>query len=271
MVRRLPFGVFVVGALALASMLLWPVRTVLHAQVGSCDRTAVINISTATTTEIVALTASRTIVVCGFVAHAGSGLSVVTGTDPAANTEVSETVPANARWQLLSVRVQLVTDATAANREVALQFDDGTTPYFNSSAAANQAASLTRQYTAASAITRGADATGTGIQIALPASELWLPAGHRIRTSTTNRQATDNYGAPTLLVREVTTFKFVTGTGTNCATGQADASGPYELEPSMTMPIHGPFAIVRSAVGAALCVTNNRATRLSGTLSYGIV
>jgi hypothetical protein len=125
----------------------------------------------------------------------------VTGTDPAANTEISETVPTGARWRPLSMRFPFVTDANVANREVAVTFDDGTTVYYEAHSGVNQAASLTRQYTAALTNLRGAAATGTGILIALP--DIQLAAGHRIRTATTNRQATDNYGAPELLVEEL--------------------------------------------------------------------
>jgi hypothetical protein len=130
----------------------------------------------------------------------GGALRALTGTDPAANTEISETVPTGARWRLLSMRFALVTDANAANREVAITFDNGTTVYFEAASGANQAASLTRQYTAAVTNVRGAAATGTGILIPLP--DLVLLAGHRIATVTTNRQAGDNYGAPLLLVEE---------------------------------------------------------------------
>jgi hypothetical protein len=127
-------------------------------------------------------------------------LRSLTGTNPAANVEISETVPTGARWRVQSLRAALVTDANAANREVAITFDDGTNVYAEAHAGANQAASLTRQYTAAVGGVRGAAATGTGILIAMPS--LILPAGHRIRTSTTNRQAGDDWGAPQLLVEE---------------------------------------------------------------------
>jgi hypothetical protein len=127
-------------------------------------------------------------------------LRSLTGTDPAANTEIQETVPTGARWRLISLRAALVTDANAANREVAITFDDGTTVYAEAHAGANQAASLTRQYAAARGGVRGAAATGTGILIAIP--EIVLPAAHRINTATTNRQAGDNWGAPQLLVEE---------------------------------------------------------------------
>jgi len=127
-------------------------------------------------------------------------LRSIGGTDPAAGAEISETVPAGARWRLQSLRAAFVTDATAANREVAIVFDDGTNTYAEAHSGVNQAASLTRQYTAAVGGVRGAAATGTGILLAIPS--VILPAGHRIRTSTTNLQAGDNWGAPRLLVEE---------------------------------------------------------------------
>lgn len=130
----------------------------------------------------------------------GGAIRSIAGSNPAANTEIVETVPAGARWRLQSIRFALTTDATAANREVAITFDDGTTVYAEAHSGANQAASLTRQYTAARVGVRGAAATGTGILIAIP--DLVLPAGHRISTATTNRQATDDFGAPQLLVEE---------------------------------------------------------------------
>lgn len=124
----------------------------------------------------------------------------ITGTDPGAGAEISETVPTGARWRLLALRAALVTDATVTNREVAITFDDGATVYAEFASGANQTATLTRQYTASRQGPRGAAATGTSILIAT--SDLWLPAGHRIRTLTTNLQAGDNWGAPQLLVNE---------------------------------------------------------------------
>jgi hypothetical protein len=52
-------------------------------------------------------------------------LRSITGTNPAANAEISETVPTNARWRVHAIRFTLVTDANVANREVALTLDDG--------------------------------------------------------------------------------------------------------------------------------------------------
>lgn len=127
-------------------------------------------------------------------------LRTIAGTDPAANTSISETVPTGARWRLHSMAFSLVTDANAANREVSITFDDGATAYMVAASGVNQAASLTRRYSAAKGGIRGAAATAAEITIALP--DVWLPAGHRIRTVTTNIQAGDNYGAPLLHVEE---------------------------------------------------------------------
>lgn len=132
---------------------------------------------------------------------AGQGaLRSVAGTDPAADTEISETVPTGARWRVLAVSFELVTDANAANREVALVVDDGTTTLFTSPSGFTHTASLTRRYSAAALGAATAPAQGTDRQILLP--DLRLPAAARLRTSTTSRQATDNFGAPQLLVEE---------------------------------------------------------------------
>ena len=64
----------------------------------------------------------------GFLRHPTEGpglIRSVTGTDPAAGAEISETVPTNARWILHSFIANLVTDATAGNRRVRLEIDDG--------------------------------------------------------------------------------------------------------------------------------------------------
>jgi hypothetical protein len=124
----------------------------------------------------------------------------ITGTNPAAGAEVSETVPTNARWRPIAVRLTLVTDATVSSRVVTVTLDDGATVYLQVPSAVAQTASLTNSYNL------GADmiqigAITTAILIPLPA-ELYMPAGHRIRSLTTNLQAGDNYGAPQLLVEE---------------------------------------------------------------------
>lgn len=127
-------------------------------------------------------------------------LRSITGTDPAANTEISETVPTGARWKLRAMSFTLVTDATGANREVNLVLDDGANILHVTSSGFTHIASLTKRYSAALIGTSVAPTQATDRQIVLP--DLILPGGARIRTVTTNLQATDNYGAPQLLVEE---------------------------------------------------------------------
>jgi len=127
-------------------------------------------------------------------------LRSVAGTDPAANTEISETVPTGARWKLWGLSFQLVTDANAANREVTVTIDDGTTILFTSPSGFTHTASLTRRYSASLIGAQTAPAQATDRQILLP--PLQLPAGSRIKTVTTAIQVGDNYGAPQMLVEE---------------------------------------------------------------------
>jgi hypothetical protein len=127
-------------------------------------------------------------------------LRSITGTDPAANTEVSETVPTNARWRLRGFAVQLVTDANVATRRVVLQLDDGATLLWAATATDSQVASLTRQYGFPNV---GSYVVAQVSTIGIPGPEgLPLQGGFRVRTATVNIQVTDNYGAPQLLVEE---------------------------------------------------------------------
>lgn len=124
----------------------------------------------------------------------------ITGTDPAAGAEWSETVPTGARWRLLSLFAQLVTDGTAGNRFPRLVVDDGTTTYFASDPPAAQTATQTIQYVTGSGIQR--TAIGSLIPFwALP-TDLVMMAGHRVRAVTAGIVAGDNWGAPQLLVQE---------------------------------------------------------------------
>jgi hypothetical protein len=131
----------------------------------------------------------------------GAGvLRSIVGTDPAANTEISETVPTGARWRLVGVRFALVTDANAANRNVSLVIDDGANAVFEATALNVQAASLTINY-AASAAGFATGSVSNRQSIGIP-PDLVLPAGYRIRTETGSMQVGDNYSAPQLLVEE---------------------------------------------------------------------
>jgi hypothetical protein len=123
-----------------------------------------------------------------------------TGTNPAANVEFSETVPTGARWRLVALSVALVTDANVANRVPTLIVDDGALTYLESSVGGNLVASTTYQITA-SAFGVANAFTPLAQGIPLP-PDLILLAGHRMRSTTLNRQVGDDYGAPQLYVEE---------------------------------------------------------------------
>ena len=132
----------------------------------------------------------------------GPGLiRVVTGTDPAANTEITETVPTNARWKIRAIYFLLATDAAVVNRAVELRFDDGTDPLYQISCIQVQTASLNWNYFAGllGESRQGTIATAS-INLKLP--DVVLFQGYRIRTLTGSLQATDNYGAPLIEIEE---------------------------------------------------------------------
>lgn len=123
-----------------------------------------------------------------------------TGTDPAAGVEISETVPTAAKWRFISARTVLTTSATVANRRPIFVVDDGTETFYSVAAAADITAGSA---TAISIIdTFGTAASPSGVHAINMPRNIMLSAGYRIRTTTSNLQADDNYIAPRLLVEE---------------------------------------------------------------------
>ena len=127
-------------------------------------------------------------------------LRSVAGTDPAAGIEVIEAVPTNARWRVRSLRAALVTAVTAATRTVGLVIDDATTTFLAFTSGTTQIASLTRTYNVGD-FGFLPTAVGGDIYFCLP-EQPHLFQGWRIRTSTTNLQAGDNWGAPQMEIEE---------------------------------------------------------------------
>lgn len=124
----------------------------------------------------------------------------ITGTDPAVNTEISETVPTNARWRLIALLATLGTDATVANRFARVILDDGANPFWESGDGVALAAASSRIYSFGESVF--AAVTGAGISVSPLPRTAFLMGGFRIRTSTANLQAGDNWSAPQLLVEE---------------------------------------------------------------------
>ncbi len=144
-------------------------------------------------------TAKKSAVIDGAIDGPGTDKSIA-GTNPAAGSEISETVPANAVWMVGGIYASLVTDANAANRRVHVLVDDGATTFYRSVSASVQAESLTHYYSIGP----------HGITAAVADTVHWIPlppgmvlsAGSRIQTSTALIEAGDNWGAPQLSVTE---------------------------------------------------------------------
>jgi len=124
----------------------------------------------------------------------------LTGTDPSAGSEISETVPTNTIWRIKAIVFSLTTDTTAVSRSVSLIIDDGTNVIFRSKAAPSQTESSTRTYIFSSVETDADFDVNNTVRIQIP--DLKLTEGYRVRTSTNNLQSGDNFTAPILFVEE---------------------------------------------------------------------
>lgn len=124
----------------------------------------------------------------------------VTGTNPAAGAEISETVPTGARWRLIAVRFALANDATVANRNPRYIVDDGTNILIVPASTIQQTASAAYSYNVSSFGANVTPAYSSDFNIMLP--EVIMNEGWRFRTNTIGIQAGDDYGAPQLLVEE---------------------------------------------------------------------
>lgn len=129
-----------------------------------------------------------------------------TGTNPAANTEISETVPAGKAWLLLSVTLTNAQAGAGATQPI-LQIKDpaGVVIFENFGSTTTQAISTTCRYSwssgggAPSALV-GAT-TGVHAVSGLP-DALYLPAGSTIGTSSVGLSASTDFAAPQITVLE---------------------------------------------------------------------
>jgi len=128
-------------------------------------------------------------------------IRAVTGTNPAAGAEITETVPTGARWRVVSIGATLVTDGTVATRRASLTYDDGATVFFRSAQVQTQLASVTRRYTWAAGLPVETIISAEAAVAGLPVGGI-LTGGMRILTATESLQAADDWGAPLLLVEE---------------------------------------------------------------------
>lgn len=122
-----------------------------------------------------------------------------TGTNVAANTEFSETVPTGKFWLVEAVTVSLVQGITQTPQPT-LVFDDGVNILFQGFGASSaQSASTTTRYTWAPGNTLTAGAAATVATAPMPLNMVLGP-GYRIRSVTIGIGANTDYAAPQIFV-----------------------------------------------------------------------
>jgi len=125
----------------------------------------------------------------------------ITGTNPAAGVEISETVPAGRTWELLSISFTLVAAAAAASRRVHLKLTNELGGEIDVFGNTDQIISETRKYCFAQ-YGHVLDEIDDGvIQIPLP-QKIYLKQDSTITTDTTNLQGGDDFSAPSINVME---------------------------------------------------------------------
>lgn len=135
-------------------------------------------------------------------ALAGPGaLRSIAGTTPGVGAEISESVPAGARWELLTFTAQFVTSATVATRNTLFAITDGVNALGRYPLNNNQAAGQTINFSVGPGIPLMSNEPQQGLAGTIPVG-LTLPAGATFGTSTVSIQSGDQYSAIRYLVRE---------------------------------------------------------------------
>lgn len=124
----------------------------------------------------------------------------VTGTDPAAGVEITESVPTGARWRVETMNFVLVTSAAGSPRFLLVIADDGALITLQHRASQSHPISTSANYTV-SASGYASLVTANNIPVAIP-PDLLLFGGYRLRTATSGLDSGDNFGAPQFLVEE---------------------------------------------------------------------
>jgi hypothetical protein len=126
---------------------------------------------------------------------------IVTVASPAAGSDWSVAVDQGRCWIPLTIRAQLVSSATVANRVPVLQYGDGTTTVVGVPSQNSQAASLTNRHGWARGAGNGPVGAGLlDFLASLPFHALF--GGLVIQTVTTNLQVGDQWSAIALLVAQ---------------------------------------------------------------------
>lgn len=131
----------------------------------------------------------------------GGYVRQVVGTTPAAGAQISETVPAGARWQILRLYSFLITDATAGNRFPRLDFFQAGLGTFRGMQPTPQGPSVTANYTWAPNLPIAAD-VANGVYMQPIPDEGVLLEGDVLSTAVSGMAAGDQWGQPQMYLRE---------------------------------------------------------------------
>ena len=123
----------------------------------------------------------------------------VSTSNPAAGVELSHTVASGTYQKIRSIIFTLVTDATAADRNVRLRFSNFSNQIFDITIATLQTASLTYEYTFLAGHPFGPTLINNKIVIPMP-GDLLLGESFNIATATNNLQAGDNFSNAYILL-----------------------------------------------------------------------
>jgi len=128
-------------------------------------------------------------------------LRTIVGTDPAAGVEISEVVPTNARWRLLSFSALLTCSVAVAARQVRIVIVNSGQGFWDYEAPLQLTAGQVNRYQLGYGLGFEQSTTSTNRTVAgLP--HLDLPEGASIITAVNNLQTGDNWSAPTMTVLE---------------------------------------------------------------------
>lgn len=128
-------------------------------------------------------------------------LRVITGTAPAAGAEITETVPTGARWELVSLGATHQGDGSGANRTARLLFLSGAAVMAAFPQAFLEGVGNLQGYCWTQGLPLSAGLAGDR-QVQGLVTQVALPQGAQIRTSTIGLGPADQWSAPTYLVRE---------------------------------------------------------------------
>lgn len=116
---------------------------------------------------------------------------------PAVGGNIFVTVPPNEAWLVKCIRFTFTTDATAANRQVHLIFDDNVETFFNAIPPLTQAASLTFDYSWGRNFPNH---QAIGLRMVTPIPDVVLVTGWRVSTQVVDLQAGDQFSLMALMV-----------------------------------------------------------------------